>query len=404
MKCRACKTSVIPFFSLGMMPLVNSFLASESACSQEKRYDLTVAFCPQCFLVQLMTNIAPETLFLHYVYVSSTSKHFLAHCQKTAIAFIKRFNLTSKHLVLEIGSNDGSQLQYFKNKGISVLGVDPAENIATIANKKGIRTIPGFLSLAFAQNLKQREGIQADLILGANVLAHVPNIVNFVKGVKVMLKPKGSAVFEFPYLKGLMEGKFDIIYHEHVFYYSLLALINLFSCAYLEIYDVEMTSMQGGSLRIFVSHQKVFPLSPSLKHLVRQEKTAGFDRIDTYYAIQKRIEALKKNLLSLLKKLKREGKGIAAYSAPAKGNVLLNYFGIHGNYLDFIVDKAKEKQGLFTPGTHLRVYSPEKIYHAKPDYLLVLCWNIADEVIEEHAKFQRMGGKFIIPIPELKII
>jgi SAM-dependent methyltransferase len=384
------------------MPLVNAFLKKEEIPFEEK-YDLSVGFCPNCYLVQLINTVSPEKLFKNYIYFSSTSKSFLEHCKKTANYLTKRLNLNSQSLVLEIASNDGAQLQYFKELGIQILGIDPAENIAKVANEKGIKTIPEFFNFAFAKKIK-KERILADLVFGANVLAHVPEIVDFLKGVKLILKPKGTAVFEFPYIKGLMEKKFDTIYHEHVFYYSLLALRNLFQKVNLEIYDVEMTPMQGGSLRIFVSHPGNFKISKNVEELVNQEIKEGFNKLETYQKLNENVLKLKEDLLNLLEKLKSQGKKIAAYSAPAKGNVLLNYFGIGKNYLDFIVDKSEAKQGLYTPGTHLLVYPLEKIYQEKPDYLLVLCWNIADEVIEQLKDYHDAGGKFIIPIPEIKII
>lgn len=403
MKCRNCNSPIARFFSLGKMPLVNSFLKKEEIPS-EKKYDLSVGFCPQCYLVQLIDNVLPEELFRNYIYFSSTSKSFLEHCKKTAHYLTKKLNLGSESLVLEIASNDGAQLQFFKELGIQILGIDPARNIAEIANQKGIRTIPEFFNYNFAKRLKKEQEIEADLVFGANVLAHVPPIIDFVKGVKEILKEKGTAVFEFPYIKGLMENKFDIIYHEHVFYYSLIALRNLFKAADLEIYDVEMTPMQGGSLRIFISHPNNFSISENVKNMVEQELKDGFDKIETYQKINKNVMRLKNDIVALFEKIKSEDKKIAAYSAPAKGNILLNYFGINGNYLDFIVDKSEAKQGLYTPGTHLLVYPPEKIAQEKPDYILILCWNIANEVIEQLKDYHNAGGKFIIPIPEAKII
>lgn len=403
MSCRVCNTPIVNFFSLGKIPLVNSFLEKKEIVS-EKKFDLSVGFCSKCFLVQLINIVPPEELFKNYVYFSSTSKSFLEHCKETADYLSERLNLNFNSLVLEIASNDGAQLQYFKELGIQILGIDPAKNIAETANQKGISTIPEFFNYDFAQKLKKEKNIQADLIFGANILAHVPEIVDFVKGVKEILKPKATAVFEFPYIKGLVEGKFDTIYHEHVFYYSLLALRNLFKTANLEIYDVEMTPMQGGSLRIFISHPNNFSISKNVKNLINEEIKNGFDKIETYQKIEENVEKLKEELIDLLKKIKKDGKAIVAYSAPAKGNVLLNYFGIHKNYLDFIVDKSEAKQGLYTPGTHLLVYSPEKIYQEKPDYLLILCWNIAGEVVEQMRDYHDAGGKFIIPIPKVKII
>jgi SAM-dependent methyltransferase len=388
---------------LGEMPLVNSFLKKEEI-PFEKKYDLSVGFCPKCYLVQLINTVSPEKLFRNYIYFSSTSKSFLEHCKRTADYLTERFNLGPQSLVLEIASNDGAQLQYFKNLGIQILGIDPAKNIAEVANKKGIKTIPEFFNYTFAKKLTKDKGILADLVFGANILAHVPEIVDFVKGVKVVLRPRGTAIFEFPYIKGLVENKFDTIYHEHIFYYSLVALRNLFKTAHLEIYDVEMTPMQGGSLRIFISHPENFPISENIKNLVNQEIQDGFDKIETYRKINKNVSKLKSDTLSSLEKIKNEGKRIAAYSAPAKGNILLNYFGIGSNYLDFIVDKSEAKQGLYTPGTHLLVYPPEKIYQEKPDYLLILCWNIAEEVIKQLKDYHDAGGRFVIPVPNLKII
>lgn len=401
--CRGCGMDIIRFFSLGRMPLVNRFL-KEAEISQERKYDLTVGFCPNCYLTQLAQTVAPEELFSEYLYFSSTSSSFLEHCRKTAQYFLQRFNLSQQSLVLEIASNDGAQLQYFREFGVQVLGIDPAKNIANVANKKGIKTIPEFFNQVFAQKLR-KEGIEADLVFGANVLAHVPEIIDFIKGVKIVLKSRGTAVFEFPYIRGLIENKFDTIYHEHVFYYSLIALQNLFKKVDLEIYDVEMTPAQGGSLRIFVSHPSVFPVSESVRRLTRQELADDFDKIETYYKIGERVSWLKRDLISLLDGIKDGGQGIAAYSAPAKGNILLNYFRIK-DYLSFIVDKSEAKQGLYTPGTHLLVYPLKKIYEEKPDYLLILCWNIAEEIINmpELQEYKKQGGKFIIPVPAVQVI
>ncbi|MBI1866267.1 MAG: methyltransferase domain-containing protein [Candidatus Staskawiczbacteria bacterium] len=406
MNCRSCETELVEFFSLGQIPSLNLFLKKEEDFASEKKYNLSVGFCPKCFLVQIIDIISPEDLFRDYIYFSSVSKYFLEHCKENADYLAKKLNLDKESLVLEIASNDGSQLQCFKELGIPVLGVDPAKNIAKVANEKGIRTIDEFFSYPLAKKLKEEQNVQADLIFGANVLAHVPEIVGFVKGVKELLKPKGTAVFEFPYVQGLVENKFDIIYHEHVFYYSLIALIHLFKSVDLEIYDVKMTPMQGGSLMIFASHSGVLPIHENVKNLKAKEIESGFDKLETYQKMSESVLAIKHELVDLLKKLKREGKRVAAYSAPARGNILLLYFGIDGNYLDFIVDKSKAKQGLYTPGTHLLVYPPEKISEEKPDYLLILCWNLADEVMqmEELKNWRQNGGKFIIPIPEIKIV
>jgi len=403
MDCRVCGSPIAEFISLGEMPLVNHFL-TKAEIDHEEKFDLSVGFCPTCYLVQLMNTVDPGKLFRNYVYFSSTSTSFLDHCKKTADYLTTRLGLSSNSLVLEVASNDGAQLQYFKDLGIPVLGIDPAENIADVANARGIKTIPEFFNYRMARRLRETDGVQADLIFGANVLAHVPAIVDFVRGIKTVLVSRGTAVFEFPYLRGLMENKFDTIYHEHVFYYSLLALSNLFHQADLEVYDVEITSVQGGSLRIFVSHPGDFEIGQSVRDLLDQERQSGFDRIVTYQRLEQNIRQLKTDLIDLLQKIKSEGKTVAAYSAPAKGNILLNYFGINSNYLDFIVDKSEAKQGLYTPGTHLLVEPVDKIYRARPDYLLILCWNIADEVIDQLTDYHQAGGRFIVPIPQLKIV
>lgn len=385
------------------MPLVNSFL-KESEFSDERRFELAVGFCPNCTLVQLMEVIDPKELFEDYIYFSSTSKLLLQHSEETANDFTKRFELDSESLVLEVASNDGILLQFFKKLGVQILGVDPAKNIAKVANERGIRTIPEFFNYAFAKKLKDEQDISADLIFGANVLAHVPDITDFVQGVQYVLKPKGTAVFEFPYLRGLLENKFDIIYHEHVFYYSLLALRHLFRSANLEIYDVEMTAMQGGSLRIFASHPGVYSTEQRVEDLLAQERKDGFDRLEIYQQMGKNVQELKDSLLTLLEKLKGEGKSIAAYGAAAKGIILLNYFDIDSRLIDFIADKSEAKQGFFTPGTHMEVFPPEKVNKDHPDYVLILCWNIADEIVEQFQEYHDAGGKFIIPVPSVKLL
>lgn len=389
---------------MGQMPSIDIFLKKEEEFAKEKKYNLSVGFCPKCSLVQILDTIPPEELFRDYIYFSSVSTSFLKHCKENAVDLTKRLGLGSESLVLEIASNDGSQLQCFKELGIPILGVDPAKNIAKVANEKGIKTINEFFSYTLAKKLKEEQNIQADLVFGANVLAHVLGIADFVKGVKEVLKPKGTAVFEFPYVGGLMENKFDVIQHQHVFYYSLMALIHLFKQADLEIYDVKMTPMQGGSLMFFASSPGVFSIHQNVKNLIAKEIEGGFDKLETYQKINGNVLGIKNELLGLLAKIKGEGKRVAAYSAPGRGNVLLNYFGINANYLDFIVDKSKAKQGLYTPGTHLLVYPPEKIFEEKPDYLLILCWNLAGEVMEQLKDYHTAGGKFIIPLPEVKIV
>ena len=306
-KCKNCKSVVEPFFSLGKMPLVNNYLKKKDK-SFEKKFDLTVGFCAKCYLVQLLKTVPPEDLFRHYLYFSSTSSSFLDHCKNVATSLIKRLALTPQDLVLEIASNDGSLLRYFKESGVKILGIDPAKNIAKIANEAGIKTIPEFFGYRLAKKLKDKQKLKAKLIFGANVLAHVPEIRDFLKGVKIILAPRGTAIFEFPYIQGLIENKFDTIYHEHVFYYSLLALRNLFHNAGLEIYDVEKTPMQGGSLMIFVCHLKRFAVSNRVEKTIAFELKNGFGEISTYKKINEKVSELKKELVSLLENLKTKNK------------------------------------------------------------------------------------------------
>jgi len=401
-KCRLCNRPLRKFFSLGRLPLANSYL-KKSQLRRTSKYDLSVGFCSNCLLVQLMKSLPPEKLFRKYLYFSSTSQSFLAHSKKTAQFLKRKLRLNSDSLVLEIASNDGAVLKYFQELGVRVIGIDPARNIAKIANSNGIKTIPEFFNYSMALKLFKKR-LTADLVYGANVLAHVPGILDFVKGVKFILKQKGTVVFEFPYIKGLLEGKFDTIYHEHFFYYSLLALTNLFRKAGLVIYDVKMTPLQGGSLQIFISHPNVFITSNRVHKLLKKETSEGFHKLATYKKLSITVDNLKKELLELLKRLRQNNKSVAAYGAPAKGNTLLNFFGIGKNYLDFIVDKSPAKQGSFTPGTHLLIESPKVIMERKPDYLLILCWNIYKEILEDCRSYKKAGGKFIVPIPKLRII
>jgi len=382
------------------MPLVNAFRKKKD--TREKKYDLSIGFCPNCYLVQLMKHVSPQEIFEDYIYFSSVSLSVLEHSKKTANYLSRKLGLTKKSLVIETGSNDGVHLQFYKKKGIKVLGIDPAKNIAKVANEKGIPTLPDFFNLALSKKLVS-QGIKSDLFYGANMFAHVPQIVDFTKGLKIILKDKGTAVFESPYIKGLLENKFDSIYHEHVFYYSLIALQNLFKKAGLEIYDIEFIAMAGGSLRVFVCHPGVYKISSHVSKLAQDEIKNGFDKIGTYRKMNMRIEKLKKDILSLLNRLKKEGKSIAAYSIPAKGVILLNYFDI-GKYLDFIVDKSPAKQNLYVPGNNMKVFPIKKIIEDKPDYIFILAWNLADEIINQLEEYRKTGGKFIIPIPRIKIL
>lgn len=395
MKCRNCGIQIIKFFSLGKLPLGNGFLKVEEI-PYERKYDLSVGFCPNCYLVQLIKTIPQKILYEKSFYLQSSFKSRIIEFKKRTRYLIKKLKLFPKNLVLEIGSNDGSQLFFFKKFGMKVLGIEPARNVAEIANKKGILTIIKFFNYKLAKKLKN-ENIKADLILSINSLNHIIEIKNFLQGLKLLLKPRGTAFFKF-----YSQRELDIINHEHAFYFSFLSLKNVFKNVKLEMYDAEI---KNGCMRIFVSHPGTFPITKRLKRLINEETNKKFNKFKTYQKFVRNIRKTKRELIILLKKLKNQGKKIAGYSASEKGNILLNYCGIGENYLDFIVDKSELKQGLYTPGNHLFIYPPEKIYYQeKPDYLLILSWNIANEIVGSLKDHYKMGGKFIIPLPKLKII
>lgn len=393
--CRNCSKEITKFFSLGKIPLGNGFLKKEEI-PFERKYDLSVGFCPNCYLTQLIKTIPPEKLYRKSYYFHSTFESIIKEHKERAFYLTKRLNISPKSLVLDIGSHDGSQLRFFKKPGMKILGVDPARNMAEAANKKDIPTITEFFSYKLAKKIKKERGFEADLILCMDLLNHTIGIKDFLKGVKLLLKPRGTAFFKF-----FMQGEFDIINHEHVFYFSFLSLKKVLRNVNLEMYDADI---QNGVLSIFISHPGIFPISEKVKNFIQQEINKGFNKLETYQKFAKNVIKSKKELVDLLKNLKNQGKRIAGYSASEKGNILLNYCGIEKNYLDFIVDKSELKQGLYTPGTHLLIYPPEKIYQERPNYLLILCWNIAKEVIKQLQAYHKAGGKFIIPIPRIKIV
>lgn len=395
MKCRNCNKKIIRIVSLGKLPLGNNFL-KKNEIPLEKKYDLSIGFCSNCFLVQLIKTAPSTRLYGKAFYFPSAFESTLKESKEMADYFVKKLNLSSHSSVLDIGCSDGYQLIAFKKFGMKVLGIEPALNSAKIANKRGILTIVDFFNYKLAKKLREKQQFEADLIIGINLLNHIEKINDFLKGVKLLLKPKGIAFFKF-----FLQRELDIITHEHIFYFSLLSLKNLFKNVDLEIYDVEI---KKGALSIFISHSGVFPINKMVKKIIEEEIKKGFNKLEIYQKLAKNIIESKKELTNLLKKLKRRGKIIAAYSASEKGNILLNYCEIGKNYLDFIVDKSELKQGLYTPGTHLLIHSPEKIYQKKPDYLLILSWNIADEIIKQLKDYYSSGGRFIIPRPELQII
>ncbi|MCT7965205.1 class I SAM-dependent methyltransferase [Laspinema sp. D1] len=406
--CRSCgETGLQLILSLGETPLANRLLTAEQLREPEPKYPLDLAFCPHCTLVQITETVPPEQLFREYVYFSSFSDTVLENAKTIATRLIGDRHLSTDSLVIEIASNDGYLLQYYQQQGIPVLGIEPAVNIATVAQtQRGIPTLSEFFGETLAQQLKQ-QGKQADLIHANNVLAHVPDLNGFVAGINILLKEHGMAVIEVPYLRELIDGvEFDTIYHEHLCYFSLTALDSLFQRQGLRIVAVEQLPIHGGSLRIFVQKECIGSngRSAEVMELLENEKNWGVNQLYFYQSFRQKVEDLRQNLLNLLTDLKNKNQQIAVYGASAKGSTLLNYFGIDKNLLDFVVDRSQIKQGQYTPGTHLPIYPPDKLLEVMPDYVLLLTWNFAEEILQQQAEYRRLGGHFIVPIPEVKIL
>ena len=408
-KCRICDIILgVPFLSLGNSPLSNAFLSKEDLNKMEPYYPLDIHLCEKCFLVQLEEFETAKNIFsADYAYFSSYSESWLQHCKNYTEIMINRFGFNKNSFVMEIASNDGYLLQYFKQHDIPVLGIEPASNTAEVAIKKGIPTDITFFDSLYAKKMKET-GKLADLIIGNNVLAHNPNLNDFVEGLKIALKPNGIITMEFPHLLKLIEeNQFDTIYNEHFSYFSFYSVKKLFSAHNLELFDVEEIPTHGGSLRIYAKHKEAsseqLAVSSSVDNLLAKEKSAGLLDLKTYYSFSKKVEATKRKLLHFLIQAKNEGKKIVGYGAPAKGNTLLNYCGIRTDFLDYTVDRSQHKQNKFLPGTHIPIKHPDKIKEDKPDYVLILPWNIKDEIMEQTSFIREWGGKFIVPIPKVRI-
>jgi 2-polyprenyl-3-methyl-5-hydroxy-6-metoxy-1,4-benzoquinol methylase len=389
-----------------MSPLSNAFLTAQQLERMEPFYPLHAYVCGRCFLVQLQEFESPRHLFAEdYAYFSSYSQTWLDHARSYVERMVERFDLGPSSMVVEIASNDGYLLQYFKQKTVPVLGIEPAENCARAAQQAGIPTLAKFFGSELASELKaQRKS--ADLLLGNNVLAHVPSLNDFVKGLTILLKPRGVITMEFPHLLNLMrENQFDTIYHEHFSYFSFLTVEQVFARHGLGVFDVDELPTHGGSLRIYAAHSGRTDLPPSsrLADLRDREISYGLRSLPTYGAFGKNVQGVKRALLDFLIHAKGEGKRICGYGAPAKGNTLLNYCGIRNDFLDFTVDRSPHKQGLFLPGTHIPIFAPEKIREAKPDYVLVLPWNLKEEIMAQLAYIREWGSKFVIPIPRVEV-
>jgi SAM-dependent methyltransferase len=372
----------------------------------EPFFPLHVYVCERCFLVQLEEYVSPESIFTEYAYFSSYSTSWLDHAKRYTDMMVERFGINQGTHVVELASNDGYLLQYFVGKGIPVTGIEPAANVARAAVEKGVPTVVKFFGEKLALEMV-REGNQADLTIGNNVLAQVPDLNDFVKGMKILLKPNGIITMEFPHLVKLMEGnQFDTIYHEHFSYFSFISVEKVFAGHGLVIFDVEELATHGGSLRIFARHDenRALPVSERSKELKKREEDVGLTRLDAYSAFSERVKGTKRKLLNLLIEIKQKGKTIAGYGAPGKGNTLLNYCGIMTDFIDYTVDRNPYKHGRYTPGTHIPIFHPDKIKETKPDYVFILPWNLKDEIIKQNTFIGEWGGKFIVPIPQAKVI
>ena len=405
-ECRFCSHSLKQtFVDLGMSPLSNAYLKLEQINCAEKFYPLHTYVCENCFLVQLEEFETPDRIFSDYAYFSSYSDTWLSHAQNYTELMIERFGFNSNSQIIEIASNDGYLLQYFYQKGIPVLGIEPAANVAKVAEEKGIPSLVKFFGVSTAKDLVS-EGKQADLLLGNNVLAHVPDLNDFVAGMKVILKPNGVLTMEFPHvLQLILQNQFDTIYHEHFSYFSFLTVEKIFATHGLTLFDVEELSTHGGSLRIYGKHSEAdVEISDGVTKLKAKEIQAGLNQMETYLGFAEQVKSIKRDLLSFLINAKNQGKSIVGYGAPAKGNTLLNYCGIRTDLIDYVVDRSPYKQGLFLPGTHIPISHPDQVKETKPDYLLILPWNIKGEIMEQMAHIREWGGQFVVPIPQVEVI
>ena len=404
--CRSCGAGLkYTFIDLGMSPLANSYITPEQMNRMEPFYPLHVYVCEKCLLVQLEQFSTPQDIFSDYAYFSSFSDSWLAHARTYVDMIVDRFRLDRNSKVVEIASNDGYLLKNFVARGIPVLGVEPAANVAEVASGKGIPTKVAFFGEKTARNLTE-DGWAADLIIGNNVLAHVPELNDFVSGLKVLLKPTGLVTMEFPHLLQLVEqNQFDTIYHEHFSYFSFIAVERVFARHGMKLFDVEELPTHGGSLRIYACHDSDTskPIEARAKELKAREEKIGFDSLGHYLSFGTRVEATKRKLLSFLIAARQEGKRVVGYGAPAKGNTLLNYCGIRTDFIDYTVDRSPHKQGHFLPGVHIPIYEPERVRTTRPDYLMILPWNIREEVMQQMSYIREWGGKFVVPIPEVRV-
>lgn len=403
-KCRACGAPTLePVLSLGKTPLANALLTEEDLDGPEPVFPLELVFCSSCALVQITEEVPPETMFGEYLYFSSFSDTMLKHAEAIATRLTRDHALGDESLVVEVASNDGYLLQYYAKAGVPVLGVEPAKNIAKVAEDKGIRTLCRFFGSELAAELRAK-GERADVIHANNVLAHVPDLNGVVSGFGVLLRDKGVAVIEVPYVRDLVERcEFDTIYHEHLCYFSLTALDRLMARHALAVHDVERLAIHGGSLRVFVSKAGAYARSARVTTLLEEERASHVDALSFYADFASRVNGLKAELVSLLRDLRSKGARIGAYGAAAKGATLVNFFGIGSDLIDFVVDRSTYKQGRYMPGARIPILAPSALVEKKPDYCLLLAWNFADEILAQQKAYRDAGGKFIVPIPNVRI-
>jgi len=399
--CRFCNATLSEIVAdLGVLPLSNAYIHPAQLLEPELFYPLIAYVCERCFLMQAPSVATPERLFSGYAYFSSYSDAWLAHARTYAATIRERLGLGAQSQVIEIGSNDGYLLQYFRDAGIPALGIEPAANVGAVARENGIETWTAFFVAATANEIAGR----ADLLIVNNVLAHVPDLNDFVEGLRIALAPRGTITIEFPHLLHMLrDSQFDTMYHEHYSYFCLLTTQRVLAAHGLDVVDVEELPTHGGSLRVYARH-KGAEIAPSVENMLEKERAFGLDRIETYRKFADGVLACKRALLQFLIAARDEGKHVAGYGAPAKASTLLNYCGARTDFIDYTVDRSPHKQGLYLPGTRIPIFGPEKIAETRPDYVLVLAWNLRDEIMSQMAHIREWGGRFVIPIPRVEVV